>query len=102
MATAAGFMIISNIYTTVAYFLHERVWSGVKWGLEPQGENCYLMDALCIKRRKAQHRGHKAPQRTTEKSASLSVINYFPSPASPLCAQWLFSAFSVLNSEKRN
>jgi uncharacterized membrane protein len=29
-------MIVSNIYTTVAYFLHERVWAGVKWGLEPQ------------------------------------------------------------------
>jgi len=39
VATAAGFMIISNIYTTVAYFLHERVWSGIKWGLEPQAEN---------------------------------------------------------------
>ena len=39
VATAAGFMIISNIYTTVAYFLHERVWAGLKWGLEPQEEN---------------------------------------------------------------
>jgi adenylylsulfate kinase len=39
VATAAGFMIISNIYTTVAYFLHERVWSGIKWGLEPQAGN---------------------------------------------------------------
>ena len=39
VATAAGFMIISNIYTAVAYFLHERVWSGIKWGLESQGGN---------------------------------------------------------------
>jgi len=39
VATAAGFMIISNIYTTVAYFLHERIWAGFKWGLEPQAEN---------------------------------------------------------------
>ena len=39
MATAAGFMIISNIYTIVTYFLHGRVWSGIKWGLEPQGGN---------------------------------------------------------------
>ncbi len=37
--TAAAFMIISNIYTTVAYFLHERVWARIKWGLEPQEEN---------------------------------------------------------------
>jgi uncharacterized membrane protein len=37
--TAAGFMIISNIYTTVAYFLHERIWSGIQWGLNPQAEN---------------------------------------------------------------
>jgi len=34
--TAAAFMIVSNIYTTVAYFLHERVWAGIKWGLEFQ------------------------------------------------------------------
>ncbi|MBZ5634635.1 MAG: DUF2061 domain-containing protein [Acidobacteriia bacterium] len=37
--TAAVFMIVSNIYTTVAYFLHERVWAGIKWGMEPQKEN---------------------------------------------------------------
>jgi uncharacterized membrane protein len=30
---AAGFMIVSNVYTTVGYFLHERVWAGIKWGL---------------------------------------------------------------------
>jgi uncharacterized membrane protein len=36
VATAVGFMIISNIYTTVAYFVHERIWSGIKWGLNPQ------------------------------------------------------------------
>ena len=29
---AFGFMIISNIYTTVGYFLHERIWDKVKWG----------------------------------------------------------------------
>lgn len=39
VATAAGFMIISNIYTTVAYFLHERVWARIRWGLNPQTEN---------------------------------------------------------------
>lgn len=32
--TAAAFMIVSNIYTTVGYFLHERVWAGIKWGME--------------------------------------------------------------------
>ena len=37
--TAAAFMIVSNIYTTVAYFLHERAWAGIKWGLEPQKEH---------------------------------------------------------------
>lgn len=30
---AVGFMIISNIYTTVAYFVHERVWARIKWGV---------------------------------------------------------------------
>jgi uncharacterized membrane protein len=38
VTTAAAFMIVSNIYTTVAYFLHERVWAGIKWGLELQKE----------------------------------------------------------------
>jgi len=36
IAIAAGFMIISNIYTTIAYFVHERIWSRIKWGLNPQ------------------------------------------------------------------
>jgi adenylylsulfate kinase len=29
---AVGFTIISNIYTTVAYFFHERIWDSIKWG----------------------------------------------------------------------
>lgn len=29
---ALTFMIISNIYTSVAYFIHERVWDRVSWG----------------------------------------------------------------------
>lgn len=29
---AVGFMIVSNIYTTVGYFLHERIWAKIKWG----------------------------------------------------------------------
>jgi len=28
---ALGFMIVSNVYTTVGYFVHERVWAHVKW-----------------------------------------------------------------------
>jgi uncharacterized membrane protein len=31
---ALGFMIVSNIYTTVGYFLHERVWSRIQWGID--------------------------------------------------------------------
>ena len=30
---ALGFMIVSNIYTTIAYFLHERLWARISWGL---------------------------------------------------------------------
>jgi uncharacterized membrane protein len=37
--TAAVFMIVSNIYTTIAYFLHERAWAGIEWGLKPQKVN---------------------------------------------------------------
>lgn len=31
---ALGFMIVSNIYTTLAYYLHERVWNRISWGLK--------------------------------------------------------------------
>ncbi len=32
---ALGFMIVSNVYTTVGYFLHERLWSRIRWGMAP-------------------------------------------------------------------
>ena len=35
-SVAFGFMIISNIYTTAAYFLHERLWARIKWGKSPE------------------------------------------------------------------
>lgn len=33
LRVALGFMIASNVYTTIAYFAHERLWSRVKWGI---------------------------------------------------------------------
>jgi adenylylsulfate kinase len=29
---ALGFMIVSNVYTTLAYFFHERIWGNIAWG----------------------------------------------------------------------
>ena len=29
---AVAFMLVSNIYTTVGYFFHERIWDKIKWG----------------------------------------------------------------------
>jgi len=29
---AFGFMIVSNVYTTIAYYIHERIWNKIKWG----------------------------------------------------------------------
>ncbi len=29
---ALGFMIVSNVYTTIGYFFHERIWDRIKWG----------------------------------------------------------------------
>ena len=40
--TAPASMIVRDSYTTIAYFLHERVWTGIKWGVEPRKENCYM------------------------------------------------------------
>lgn len=31
---ALGFMVVSNVYTTVGYFLHERLWARIRWGTE--------------------------------------------------------------------
>jgi len=31
---ALGFMIISNVYTTLGYFVHERISPHIKWGTE--------------------------------------------------------------------
>ena len=32
ISVALGFTIVSNIYTTIVYFLHERIWDRIKWG----------------------------------------------------------------------
>ena len=32
LKVAFGFMVVSNIYTTLAYFFHERIWDKIKWG----------------------------------------------------------------------
>ena len=29
---AFGFMIVSNVYTTLCYFFSERLWDKIKWG----------------------------------------------------------------------
>ncbi len=29
---AFWFMAISNVYTSVAYYAHERIWNGISWG----------------------------------------------------------------------
>ena len=29
---AVGFVVVSNVYTSVLYFLHERFWDRVSWG----------------------------------------------------------------------
>ena len=30
--TALGFMLVSNVYTSIAYYVHERIWDRIKWG----------------------------------------------------------------------
>jgi adenylylsulfate kinase len=32
LSVAMGFTLASNVYTTIAYLLHERVWDRVRWG----------------------------------------------------------------------
>ncbi|MEA5098350.1 MAG: DUF2061 domain-containing protein [Burkholderiaceae bacterium] len=30
---AIGFMLVSNLYTTIGYLVHERIWARIRWGL---------------------------------------------------------------------
>jgi uncharacterized membrane protein len=31
---AIGFMIVSNVYTSACYILHERFWANIQWGVD--------------------------------------------------------------------
>lgn len=31
---AIGFTVINAVYTSIAYYFHERWWNGVRWGRE--------------------------------------------------------------------
>jgi len=31
---ALGFMIVSNLYTSAAYLVHERLWARIQWGID--------------------------------------------------------------------
>jgi adenylylsulfate kinase len=42
---AVGFMIVSNIYTTLGYFLHERLWARIRWGI---ARFPATLDATCV------------------------------------------------------
>jgi adenylylsulfate kinase len=33
---ALGFMIVSNLYTTLMYIAHERIWANIQWGISIQ------------------------------------------------------------------
>jgi uncharacterized membrane protein len=39
LETAFGFTIVSNIYTTIVYYIHERIWDRVKWGKKEVYDN---------------------------------------------------------------
>ncbi|KWA30260.1 hypothetical protein WL27_26200 [Burkholderia multivorans] len=30
---ALGFMIVSNVYTSIGYLVHERIWARIRWGV---------------------------------------------------------------------
>jgi uncharacterized membrane protein len=35
VSIALGFMVVSNLYTTAGYFLHERIWARIDWQRGP-------------------------------------------------------------------
>ena len=34
---ALGFMLASNLYSSISYWMHERLWARIQWGFD--GEN---------------------------------------------------------------
>jgi adenylylsulfate kinase len=32
LKVALGFTVVSDLYTTIAYYFHERFWDKIKWG----------------------------------------------------------------------
>ena len=36
---AFGFMVASNVYTTIGYILHERIWARIGWGIQEPDAN---------------------------------------------------------------
>jgi len=36
---AFAFMIVSNVYTSIAYYFHERVWNRINWGKKKANAN---------------------------------------------------------------
>ena len=39
VAIALAFMVVSNLYATLAYFIHERVWNKIRWGIKTETAN---------------------------------------------------------------
>jgi adenylylsulfate kinase len=37
--TSLGLVILTNLASTTLYYLHERFWSGIKWGRVPEHVN---------------------------------------------------------------
>ena len=35
---ALGFMLVSNLYSSISYLMHERLWARIQWGLDDQKE----------------------------------------------------------------
>jgi len=36
LEVSLGFTMVSNVYTSVAYYFHERIWNKANWGRKPQ------------------------------------------------------------------
>lgn len=51
VTVALGFTIVSNLYTTFFYFLHERIWDKIKWGkkvIVPAGVKEWLLVKMWV------------------------------------------------------
>lgn len=39
---AVGFVVLSNLSSTIFYFIHERIWNRISWGVKRRSQHHFV------------------------------------------------------------